>query len=346
MNAMPQADSNPVYAKNLMILSAVVAGKAVLSVAIFTIVRDIMVTDIIASCILVAAITLLVRGGVLRSSREMEIGDSSHPLEDVVSALKAMAVPLAGCLVCQCSLGIGWAAMLFGRLSVVLQTPESFYCVIVGALLCALCLVAARGHIKNIVNFHYYAILSCLLLLVVPWVGADLSGEAQVISTATPWGFSESLLSVIVIVNLVGVGRRTFYVTGLIVIALNVLAWFASGACLVLFGDEVANVLWRSSLIVLIALSALEILRDYRLLEKRLDETSSRKVTDEQLVGYRLTNREKEVLLFLVQGRRAAWIAQKLYISDNTARAHVKHIYQKLGVHSREELLDFIESLK
>ena len=50
MNAMPQADSNPVYAKNLMILSAVVAGKAVLSVAIFTIVRDIMVTDIIASC--------------------------------------------------------------------------------------------------------------------------------------------------------------------------------------------------------------------------------------------------------------------------------------------------------
>ena len=138
MNAMPQADSNPVYAKNLMILSAVVAGKAVLSVAIFTIVRDIMVTDIIASCILVAAITLLVRGGVLRSSREMEIGDSSHPLEDVVSALKAMAVPLAGCLVCQCSLGIGWAAMLFGRLSVVLQTPESFYCVIVCALICAL----------------------------------------------------------------------------------------------------------------------------------------------------------------------------------------------------------------
>ncbi|WP_455803864.1 LuxR C-terminal-related transcriptional regulator [Adlercreutzia sp. CNCM I-6215] len=33
-------------------------------------------------------------------------------------------------------------------------------------------------------------------------------------------------------------------------------------------------------------------------------------------------------------------------MSDNTARAHVKHIYQKLGVHSREELLDFIESLK
>ena len=68
MNAMPQADSNPVYAKNLMILSAVVAGKAILSVAIFTIVRDIMATDIIASCVLVVAIILLVRGGVLRSS--------------------------------------------------------------------------------------------------------------------------------------------------------------------------------------------------------------------------------------------------------------------------------------
>ena len=70
MNAMPQADSNPVYAKNLMILSAVVAGKAVLSVAIYATVRDIMATDIIASCILVVTVILLVRGGVLRSSEK------------------------------------------------------------------------------------------------------------------------------------------------------------------------------------------------------------------------------------------------------------------------------------
>ena len=125
---MPQADSNPVYAKNLMILSAVVAGEGgLIGRDFYDRPRAITATDIIASCVLVVAIILLVRGGVLRSSREMEIGDSSHPLEDVVSALKAMAIPLAGCLVCQCSLGIGWAAMLFGRLSVSLsKRPRAF----------------------------------------------------------------------------------------------------------------------------------------------------------------------------------------------------------------------------
>jgi len=107
----------------------------------------------------------------------------------------------------------------------------------------------------------------------------------------------------------------------------------------------VANALWRISLIALIALSALEILREYRLLEKRLAETSSGKLNGEKLSQFKLTNRESEVLDLLIQGRRASWIAQKLYISDNTARAHVKHIYQKLGVHTREDLLDFIESL-
>ena len=65
---------------------------------------------------------------------------------------------------------------------------------------------------------------------------------------------------------------------------------------------------------MLIALVPLKYCAIIRLLEKRLDETSSRKVTDEQLVGYRLTNREKEVLLFLVQGRRAALDSPKNFI--------------------------------
>jgi DNA-binding CsgD family transcriptional regulator len=30
-------------------------------------------------------------------------------------------------------------------------------------------------------------------------------------------------------------------------------------------------------------------------------------------------------------------IAEELYISRNTVRSHIGHIYDKLGVHSREE---------
>ena len=56
-----------------------------------------------------------------------------------------------------------------------------------------------------------------------------------------------------------------------------------------------------------------------------------------------LTRRETEVLHLLMEGRSVPYIQEKLYISEGTARTHVKHIYQKTGVHSRQELLDLLE---
>lgn len=53
-----------------------------------------------------------------------------------------------------------------------------------------------------------------------------------------------------------------------------------------------------------------------------------------------LTMREKEVALLLVRGRTQPWIAEFLGISESTVGTHVRHIYQKLGVHTRQEFLD------
>lgn len=36
-------------------------------------------------------------------------------------------------------------------------------------------------------------------------------------------------------------------------------------------------------------------------------------------------------------------VAEKLYISENTVRTHVRHIYAKLAINSREELLAMID---
>ena len=57
-------------------------------------------------------------------------------------------------------------------------------------------------------------------------------------------------------------------------------------------------------------------------------------------VRYRLTPRETELLGLFVSGRSIPWIAAKLGISEGTIRSHTRHIYEKLGVHSRQELLD------
>lgn len=56
-----------------------------------------------------------------------------------------------------------------------------------------------------------------------------------------------------------------------------------------------------------------------------------------------LTARELDVLVPLVRGRSAASIATALGMSTETARTHIRHIYQKTGIHSREELMDAIE---
>lgn len=53
--------------------------------------------------------------------------------------------------------------------------------------------------------------------------------------------------------------------------------------------------------------------------------------------GYLLTVREKEVLQFLVQGHSYKMIAAELYITIETIRSHIKHIYDKLHVNSKSE---------
>jgi len=53
-----------------------------------------------------------------------------------------------------------------------------------------------------------------------------------------------------------------------------------------------------------------------------------------------LTRRERQVLELLGKGQRNADIADQLQISTETAKTHVKHVYCKLGVRSRAELLE------
>lgn len=56
-----------------------------------------------------------------------------------------------------------------------------------------------------------------------------------------------------------------------------------------------------------------------------------------------LSARELEVLEEFARGRSAAFIAEKLFISPNTVKTHLRRIYEKAGIHSRRELLDMME---
>jgi len=53
-----------------------------------------------------------------------------------------------------------------------------------------------------------------------------------------------------------------------------------------------------------------------------------------------LSNRENEVLDLISSGFRVKEISDKLFISINTVRTHIRHIYEKLQVQSRVEALN------
>ncbi len=75
---------------------------------------------------------------------------------------------------------------------------------------------------------------------------------------------------------------------------------------------------------------------------------ASQPETSEEVLGrlaqrFALTDREREVFSFLAKGRSVPVIAEQLGVSQNTVRFHCKNIYEKCGVHSKQELLSLME---
>lgn len=57
-----------------------------------------------------------------------------------------------------------------------------------------------------------------------------------------------------------------------------------------------------------------------------------------------LTPRETDMLEQLARGRDLAFMEEKFVLSRNTVKMHIKHVYEKLDVHSKQEVIDLVES--
>lgn len=60
--------------------------------------------------------------------------------------------------------------------------------------------------------------------------------------------------------------------------------------------------------------------------------------------AFNLTRREAEVFDYLSKGRSLPYIADELFVTTGTVKTHTTHIYRKLGVNSKQELLDLYET--
>ena len=96
-----------------------------------------------------------------------------------------------------------------------------------------------------------------------------------------------------------------------------------------------------------------ELLKTIRLIatgQSLLDPTATKKVMDRmhalangtaRVPGEDLTEREREVLALVTRGYTNKQVAEALYMSEKTARNHVSHILEKLGLSRRSEAAAF-----
>lgn len=103
-----------------------------------------------------------------------------------------------------------------------------------------------------------------------------------------------------------------------------------------------ASVMAGASGYLLKHLSRAELLRSVRqvaagqiLIDPDASHQAIQRVT--QIPGSELTEREREVLALIARGHTNKQIAEKLYVSEKTARNHVSHILEKLGMTRRSE---------
>src|SRR5947207_14239529 len=89
--------------------------------------------------------------------------------------------------------------------------------------------------------------------------------------------------------------------------------------------------------------AAREVLLRRAALTRRLAQVSRQLEDQRDSVRLRgdLTDREREILGLLAQGKRNDDIAKELYISPQTVQTHVRNILGKLRVHSKLEAVSF-----
>ncbi len=108
----------------------------------------------------------------------------------------------------------------------------------------------------------------------------------------------------------------------------------------------ISSILAGASGYLLKHLSRADLLRSIRLVasgHSLIDAAATKKAMERltQIPGSELTEREREVLSLVARGYTNKQIADKLYVSEKTARNHVSHILEKLGLSRRSEAAAF-----
>lgn len=140
------------------------------------------------------------------------------------------------------------------------------------------------------------------------------------------------------------VGELVNHCFGWLGTTLALLPQIDKGFSILAFSPAVGCVLCAGAFFVVLFLGAEIVERSEGAGESTAEnDASSAGVLRELAASYGLSARETEVFLYLARGRSAPFIRDELMVSLNTVSSHIKHIYGKMGIHSRQELIDLVD---
>lgn len=273
-------------------------------------------------------------------------------------------ISLAGLAFCAFITGLTWDPVLSDETSwrsPLAEVPG----VVLGALVAGLIFffLGARHGIAGRLGLLTRAVqpVSIALVLVVPIVKQWISGEPVAIFSTVFSALGFALLTGVALVELVVAARvacidaRRFAAGTVVLCALAGLLGLASIEFLGTGGRTLCFVL-EAAFFTAVAVSYA--LRSRVPESLRADEAPAADLVpshdDERDLEARcrlvaakhgLSPRELDVLLYIGRGYGSSYIAPQLGISENTVRTHVRHIYEKVGVSSRQGLIAYVDGI-
>jgi DNA-binding CsgD family transcriptional regulator len=221
-------------------------------------------------------------------------------------------------------------------------------------LLVAVLALVALFFLRRVFTLHLFCNVvmpvAVALLLVVPMLSLDIPGFQAVLTMLSQCSFAVIALatwtSVAESARITESSPWTVFAVAAIGMAAALLVGIATVHVIGKGGQALSLLLLTVFLLLMVLDFAL---RDRargsnRELQQAVFKRFLLKRCEELATNHRLTTRENEVLSYLARGYSHVYIAKELYVSENTIRTHVRHIYTKLDVNSREDLFQLIDA--
>jgi len=265
--------------------------------------------------------------------------------------IKVLWKPLLGALLAAFIVGLTWDPVAAQEATV--RASKTVWRFLIGPAIASGCILGFLHHAPKSFALHtlqeVFLPVAILLLLVMPFVDKTGTGMLLLTDIVSEFGFATVALvtwtSLTAAIRTTNLSPQIVQPAAFIVLAAAVLLGTWLIGLIGVSGKTLCLVITVVYLIVLVVGFALEdrTVSDSRELQRSIVERYLQQRCDQLRERYGLSEREVEVLRYLSRGYSQVYIAKELYISENTVRTHTRHIYTKMGIESREELLSLID---